>query len=1782
MVTLAGYENFVQIHHSENSRVYRARRVEDRQSVILKFLDQEYPTSEQIRRYKQEYHLACQIDSPGVIKAYSLEQWQRSYAIAFEDFGAISLKQFLEEQETLPLKEFLDLAIAISESLGQIHAANIIHKDINPANIVVNAETKELKIIDFGIATQLSRENPPLKNPHILEGTLAYISPEQTGRMNRGLDYRTDFYSLGVTFYEMLTGKLPFEATDPLELVHCHIAKMPPVFGIRELANLLCSQQGITNNQQRITNNQEQILQVIANIVMKLMAKNAEQRYQSAEGLKADLAICRQQLEATGNIESFSLGQEDICDRFQIPQKLYGREAEIATLLEAFDRVASPPASTLTRENRGVELMLVAGYSGVGKSSLVQELFKPITARRGYFISGKFDQFQRNIPYSAIVAAFRGLIDQLLGETEAQLQVWREKLLQGLGASGQIIIDVIPEVELIIGKQPSVPALEPNEAQNRFNLIFGNFIRVFCTQDHPLTLFIDDLQWADIASLQLLERLLIDGQTDGENKYLFLLGAYRDNEVKAGHPLRMTLEKVRQSHPVINQITLQPLPLNQIAYLISDTLKQPPEQVSELADLVLEKTGGNPFFVNEFFQALYRKKLILFNSKTRIWRWKIAAIKARKITDNVVELMVSKLQELPPITQNILSLAACWGAEFDLTLLNWITQRSPQEIFQELKIALNQNLIVSRGELDRDLLIQSYQFSHDRIQQAAYSLIPDGEKAATHYHIGQVVQQNLSPLDREEQIFNLLNQLNYGITLIADQSERDELAQLNLIACGKARDANAYQSAREYAEIGLSLLGENAWQRHYDMTLGFHNNLTDISWLCGDLDAMEKFIDLVIHHSQSLLDQVHVYKIQIKAKIAQTKLKEATDIAQELLRKLGVNFPEPLTLKDTEVVTAEITKLIGDRDIEDLLNLPIMTDREKIATLQIANSVIPAAYFSNFLLYPLLTSLSVKLSIQYGNIPESAFGYVCYSIIVHNFWKQVDTGVKFAHLALKLVDKLDAKSTKPEVLNIAGVFTVHRKFHTKETLPILQESYVRSLEVGQLEAAGYSAHNFCLNSFWSGQTLTSLEPQVRAYCNALAQLNQAIAANWCRIHWQSMLNLLGQAEYPYILSGSALQETELLSHLREANDFFGLYFFCLQKLMLCYLFEEISSAQSYIFEIKKYLNAVVSTVGIPALYLYDSLTALAAVSSASEELSEVLQRVEENQSQLQQDWADYAPMNHQHKVDLVAAEKCRVLGEKVEAMELYDRAIAGAKANEYIQEEALANELAAKFYLAWGKDKIARVYMMDAHYCYGRWGATAKVKQLEENYPQLCSASTAKTANSRTLNTRMTSNSTNTTMLDLATTIKSTNAISSEIVLEKLLATLMHIIVENAGAERGILILPRGQDLWVEATKEPESDNVSVLQSLALNQFTRLSAKIVNYVARTRETLVLNNATAEGNFTDDPYIQQYQCQSIACTPLINRGVLQGIIYLENNLTTAAFTEERLALLRTLAGQAAISLENARLYDACKRFVPDQFLSFLEKKSLVDVQLGDQVEREMTILFSDIRDFTTISEQMTPAENFAFINEYLGFMEPEIQKHGGFIDKYIGDAIMALFPNSADDAVQGSLAMLEQLKKYNLSRQERNLPPVRIGIGLHTGMLMLGIVGGMGRMDGTAIGDAVNLGSRVEGLTKSYGASLLITAQTWQGLKNPLEYDLRFVDKVKAKGKTEAVGLFEVFSADPPDLREAKNATKEQFEKAIMLYYMGNIPEAARLFQECVNYHPGDRAALCYRDRCLGV
>jgi len=1617
LLTIPGYRIIEQIYNGSKTQVYRGISESNNTPVIIKLLLSEYPTFSELVQFRNQYSITKNLDLTGIVKPIALLNYRNAFALVMEDVGGVSLAEYTANAKQLDniqssnsevssphtspllLDEFLPIAIQVVQSIEGLYHNRIIHKDIKPQNIIINPETQEVKLIDFSISSLLPRENQEIQNPNVLEGTLAYMSPEQTGRMNRGLDYRTDFYSLGVTFYELLTGQLPFNSIEPMSLVHCHIARIPtPPIELRPTIPVMLN-----------------------NMIMKLMAKTPELRYQSAIGLRYDLETCWQEWQENGKISEFALGNRDICDRFVIPEKLYGRETEVKALLDAFDRISEGPC----------EIMLVAGFSGIGKTAVVNEVHKPIVRQRGYFIKGKFDQFKRDIPFSSWVQAFQNLMRQLLTESASEVHNWQVKILEALGENGQVIIDVIPELERLIGQQPEVAELEGTAAQNRFNLLLQKFIRVFATKEHPLVIFLDDLQWADSASLKLMQLLMSETDT----RYLLLMGAYRDNEVFPAHPLMLTLDEIRKESATVNQITLAPLDQHSLNRLIADPLSCPPARAIPLTELVFAKTKGNPFFATQFLKSLQNDGLISFDVTPPTppyqggaslptppyqggaslptppyqggaslptppyqggarggWQCDIAQVKALALTDDVVEFMAIQLQKLPINTQEVLKLAACIGNEFELATLAIVHEKSQAETAADLWKALQEGLVIPITEVYKffqdsesvavaqasDLSVP-YKFLHDRVQQAAYSLIPESQKQSTHLEIGQLLLQKIPSEAREKRIFELVGQLNYGTALITEQSERDELARLNLIATRKARAATAYQAGREYASVGLSLLGEKAWQRQYEMTIEFHDAAAELASLCGDFEAMEQFIERVIAQAKSLLEQVNVYRIKIQAKVSQTQLTEAILIARQLLQKLGVTFPETPTQKDTQQITAEIEQLIGDREIEDLVHLPMMTDEEKIAIVQIVNRIIPAAYFSDFLLYPLLISLSVKLSIQYGNTPASAFAYCSYSIIACNLLQDVDTGVKFGQLALQVVSKLDAKAFKPEVLVTVGLFTVHRKSHIKETLPILQESYATTLEVGNLEMAGYSAQNFCLNAFWCGQRLDTLEQEARAYCNGLVQFKQLTAANWCRIHWQSTLNLLGVEESPSLLSGAALCESEFLPVLLEANNLFGLFFFYLYKLTLCYLFGEIASAKNHAVEVSRYLLSATGTVGEPAFYLYDSLSVLAVLSLESEETSEIFKKVEQNQTKLQQYWAHYAPMNHQHKVDLVEAEKCRVLGQKVAAIELYDKAIAGAKENEYINEEALANELAAKFYLDWGKEKIAQVYLTEAYYAYARWGAKAKVEDLEKRYPQLLapifnqktSLKIGDTIAQMMTGTVASTSSGGSQILDLATVIKASQSLSGEINLDKLLSTLMQVMIENAGAEKGAMILIE-RDSFLLAAQCLNSKSCNLLSTPVVDS-QEIPIAIINYVSRTQETLVINDATTEATFAADSYIIQHQPKSVLCLPIQHQGKPIAILYLENNLVTNAFTPDRLAVLNILASQAAISMENAQLY----------------------ANLETKVEERTQELSQALNNLQSTQEELIQSEKMAALGQLVAGVAHEINTPLGAICSSVG-------------------------------------------------------------------------------------------------------------------------------------------------------------------------------------------
>ena len=1483
-MTLSDYKITEKIYENFRTVVYRAQTKQGKNTVIIKLLKAEYPTLEELAQVKHEYEIAKDLDLSGIIKPYALENHKNGLALILEDFYGKALHLFIGDQK-LPLISFLNIAIQLAESLSNLHEHQIIHKDIKPQNILINPKNGQVKICDFSTASRLTRENPTLSSPNLMQGTLAYMSPEQTGRMNRSIDYRTDFYSLGITFYEMLTGALPFPTSDLLELVHCHIAKKP--VPLQQL--------------------NPEIPQVVSDIIMKLLAKTAEDRYQSAYGLKADLETCLTQLQANGKISNFIVGQQDLFSQFLIPQKLYGREKEVAQLLAAFESVSGGRT----------QMMLVSGYSGIGKSSLVNEIHKPILRQRGYFIAGKFDQFKRNIPYISLIQAFQELIQQILAESQEKIAFWKKQLLAALGSNSQVIIDVIPSIELIIGLQPSLPQLGFTESQNRFNQVFQKFIQVFTKREHPLVLFLDDLQWADAASLKLIQLLI----NDPDSQYLLLIGAYRDNEVNPTHPLVSTLDAIKKNEVVVNHLFLSPLNIHNTRELVADTLREK-EKSKELADLVFQESQGNPFFLTQMLTYFHKEKLLTFDFITGGWKWDIQQIKTCGIHDySVVELITRTIEKLPEETQTVLTVAACIGNQFNLDILAIISKKSQSEIAADLWSAIQAGLILPLSETykipmllstqvaadsrdeqqtehNRPLTI-SYKFLHDRVQQAVYLLIPDEQKKETHLKIGQVLLKNADSSELEEKIFDIVNQMNAGIEFINTIEQKNQLAHLNLIAGKKAKAATAYESAVKYLNVALELLEESSWQDQYDLTLELYIEAAEAEYLNINFIQAEKFSEVVIKHAKNLLQKVKVYETKIQFYTARSQMQLAIDTSLEVLQILG----EPLSQEPP-------SELI----IEDLLHLPEMTDPYKLVTMRLLMTLMPATLAANPAMLPQVTFTMINLSIRYGNCSQSAYAYAFYGLLLCGALKDIESGYRFGQLALKLVEKFNARELKPKISNIFNGFVRHWKAHAKETIEPLQESIQNALEIGDVEYACFNATTYSVYIFYVGKPLDYVNQEQSKYIDMMLRFKQETQLYYAKICNQLVLNLTDESGNKSSLVGESFNELEMLPVFIQTNNFILLFLAHLAKTILLYLFKEYEGAVANAKEAEKYAAGVVGFMHITQHNFYYSLALLALYPHAEVSAQQLyIKQVEENQEKMQQ-WAESAPLNYQHKYELVEAEKARVLGKILEAMEYYDRAITGANEQGYIQEEALASELASEFYFSCGREKVAQTYLIDSYYGYIRWGATAKVRDLESRYPGIF---TWLLARQQTVGIEVDQTTSTTGValntLDFTTVMKASQALADEIVLSHLLDKLLKIVMANAGAQRACLILEKEGQLLIEAVGTVEENNVVLLSSAPVENSQQLPLSLLNYVARTRENVVLNNASKVGAFTNDPYFFKTQVKSVLCTPIINQSKLIGLLYLENNLTTDAFTPARLETLRILSGQAAISLKNALLY-----------------------------------------------------------------------------------------------------------------------------------------------------------------------------------------------------------------------------------------------------------------------------
>jgi PAS domain S-box-containing protein len=1413
-----------------------------------------------VERLQHEYALKGELDADWAARPVALTHFNDRLTLVLEDPGGTPLGRLLGRP--LDVSHFLRIAIPLAGALRRVHERGLIHKDIKPANILVDLASGGVWLTGFGIASRLPREHQSPAPPEVIAGTLAYMAPEQTGRMNRSVDSRSDLYALGVTFYEMLTGTLPFTAADPMEWVHCHIARQP------------------SPPNERVTG----VPGALSAIVMKLLAKTAEERYQTAAGVEADLRRNLAEWESHGRIDPFPLGAYDVSDRLLIPEKLYGREREIDALIASFDRVVA---------NGTLELVLVSGYSGIGKSSVVNELHKALVSPRGLFASGKFDQYKRDIPYTTLGQAFQSLVRSLLSQSEAELGRWRDSLSEALGPNGQLIVNLVPELELVIGKQPAVADLPLQDAQSRFQMVFRRFLGVFARKEHPLALFLDDLQWLDAATLDLLEHLV----THPEVRHLLLVGAYRDNEVSPSNPLVRTLDAIRKAGAFVQEISLAPLARDDLGRLIADTLSCTPGRAAPLARLVHEKTGGNPFFAIQFISALAEEGLLRFDHDAARWHWELDRLRAKGYTDNVVDLMVGRLTRLPVQTQAALQQLACLGNVAKITILSVVLGKSNEDVRSDLWDAVRLELV--------EHLEGSYKFSHDRVQEAAYSLIPEQLRAEAHLRVGRLLVAHTPAEKREEAIFEIVNQLNRGAALIASRDEREQLAELNLLAGQRAKATTAHAAALIYLTAGVALLPEDSWERRHELTFALELHRAECEFLTGELAAAEERLTMLSSRAAKTVDQSTVACLRVDLYTTLDQSDGAVAVCLAYLRHLGVDWSPHPTDDEVRREYERIWSQLGTRTIEELIDLPLMMDPASLATLDLLTRVVPPALFTDANFLSLVICRMVNISLERGNSDGSCFAYVWLGVIAGPHFGNYKAGFRFGRLGYELIEKRGLKRFQARTCMVFGNLVVPWTKHVRAGRDLLRRAFEAANKTGDLTFAAYSCQGLNRNLLAAGDPLVEVQREAENGLDFAQKARFGLVIDVITSQLGLIRTLRGlTAEF-----GSFNDEEfdELLFERRLAGDTSLAAPECwywIRKLQARFFAGDYASALDASLKAQRLLWTSPSHFETAEYHFYGALCQAASCDSASPDRGrQHVEALAAHHRQLEI-WAENCPDNFETRAALVGAEIARIDGRELDAERLYEQAIHSARANGFIHNEALANELASRFYAARGFETIAHAYLRNARHCYLRWGALGKVRQLDQRYPRLHEESSSPTTTIGAPVER----------LDVGTVLKAAQAVSGEIVLGELIKTLLRIAIEHAGAERGLLILFPGDQPRIAAEATTGRGQVEVTLRQTAASPAELPESVLHYVIRTRESVILDDALAQNPFSADEYICQKHARSVLCLPLVKQAKLIGVLYLENNLASHVFTPARISVLELLASQAAISLENARLYN----------------------------------------------------------------------------------------------------------------------------------------------------------------------------------------------------------------------------------------------------------------------------
>ena len=1693
------------VYESRKSKVFK-RVGPDGEPLAVKVLNYEFPTPEDIAQFHNEFDIIEGLGLSGIRNVVDKGRENNRHVLVMEWVDGQSLKDAFRDKAG-DVEDALHIAIAAADALAEIHDNRIIHKDITPHNLIVDLQERRVWLIDFGISTNLNLKQPYIGNPERIEGTIAYVSPEQTGRMNRMVDYRSDLYSFGVTLYEMLTGDVPFAGMDTIETVHAHLAQMAP--DAHEL--------------------NPDVPHVLSQIVGRLLAKNADDRYQSARGLKHDLEKCLVLVQGDAAHQVFTLAERDFASVFRLPQKLYGREAEVAEIIKAFDHAAEGARN----------LLLVEGYSGAGKTALVHEVHKPITARRGYFCSGKFDQLQRATPYFALLDALGELIDTLLTQDEASLAVLREALQEALGEEGRVLTNVLPNLAHIVGEQPPIPEVGGAEAQNRFFYVFRKFLRVLAQPEHPVVIFIDDLQWADSASLALLQSLM----TDPDGGHLLVICAYRDNEVDPTHAFIRTVDEIRDSGLVPETIRVENLSLEDLVSLLSDALNASDKDVMPLAQLVHDKTGGNAFFATEFLKSLADEGLLQFDYDAAHWVWDATQIAQKNIADNVVDLMAGKVRRLAAAPRETLELAACVGNRFDIETLCWIADTDAETAMDQLQPGLAEGLILPLGH-------GLYKFSHDRVQQAVYSLIPTEARERVHLKIGRRLQSNMSQAKAATLIFDVVNQLNVGRALLADDAEIIALAELNLDAGKRSKLNSAFNTALDYFDCGIELLGHqpDPWASHYDLALALYTEATEAAYLSGKFDLMDVWFREILDRANSTLETVKPYEIRILAYKAENRFLDAINTGLELLDALGEKFPRNPNAGHVFRDLALTHFALRGRSNEDLMALPLMTDPEKSAAMRIIADITSSVYWGMPNLVPLIVFRMVRLSLKYGNHPVSCFAYGSYGVLLCGVLGAMREGYRYGQLALDLLDKLNAKEWKAQIYVTPYALIFHWNEHIRNTLRPLQQSFQIGMETGLIEFACVNTNIYCIQAYLCGRPLERVAEETRAYSELYQQFRQETNYNYNQVFRQAMLNLIGRSPDPVKLTGDAYDEDAMLVQNRERSDKTGTYFIHFNKLMLCYYFRRYDEAWEHAVEGRGLLDAILSKFEIPNHHFYEALTAIALAERKSGlSRQRLLLRARVNIAKLKR-WSRFAPENYRHKYDLCAAELARINAKDNVARTFYDRAIAGASEHDYIHEQALAYELAGRFYVEHDRFVLAEFHLKAAYNAYREWGARAKQRDLAELYPKYLTNADqpAPQAVGGTTTTSMIDGS----LLDITTVLKASTTISSEVVPANLLSVLMQIVLENAGAQRGLLLLDSPGGLMVQAHGERGGEQLDVMQAVPFEEHGGLSVPLVKFVHRTGEPVVIADAATDSRVKGQAYLEDQMPKSILCVPIVNQRKGVGVLYLENNLTIGAFTRDRVDLLTLLSGQIAVSIDNAMLYDQLEQKVAERTAELEQEKQKSDDLLLNILPAEtakelkqkghadarhfdrVTVLMTDFAGFTELSSTLTPAELVAEIDACFKAFDLIAEKHRVEKIKTVGDAFMAAgglpIPNSthAENVLRAALEMRDFMRK----RRENGHPnAMGIRIGVHTGPVVAGIVG-VKKFQYDIWGDTVNTAARME--SSGEVGEVNISQTTYELVKDTFSF--RYRGELEAKGK----GRVPMYFADHPERRKRRETTDE--------------------------------------------